>query len=76
MRTPCGRVDILLRAPHTLYIIELKLDKSTEVAMNQIDLKQYPERFRLCGLPMVKVGVNFDSDTHTIGEWKISAVES
>ena len=37
VRTPSGRVDIVLRTPHTLYIIELKLDKSAETAMNQID---------------------------------------
>ena len=40
--------------------------------MNQIDLRQYPERFRLYGLPIVKVGISFDSDTHTLGEWKIA----
>ncbi len=75
VRTPRGRVDIVLRAPHTLYIIELKLDKSSDAAMNQIDLRQYPERFRLCGLPVVKVGINFDSEAHTLGEWRISALE-
>ena len=72
VRTPRGRVDVVLRAPHTLYIIELKLDKGADVAMNQIDLKQYPERFRLYGLPIVKVGISFDSETHTLGEWKIA----
>lgn len=72
VRTPRGRVDVVLRAPHTLYIIELKLDKGAGVAMNQIDLKQYPERFRLYGLPIVKVGISFDSETHTLGEWKIA----
>lgn len=72
VRTPKGRVDIVLRAPHSLYIMELKLDKSADIAMNQIDLKQYPERFLLCGLPIVKVGINFDSGTHTLGEWQIS----
>ncbi len=72
VRTPRGRVDIVMRTPHTLYIIELKLDKDAEVAMGQIDLKQYPERFRLYGLPIVKVGVNFDSATHTLGSWKIN----
>ncbi len=72
VRTPKGRVDIVLRAPHTLYIMELKLDKSADTAMSQIDLKHYPERFRLCGLPVVKVGINFDSETHTLGEWQIS----
>ncbi len=74
VRTPRGRVNIVIRAPHSLYIIELKLGKNAEVAMNQIDLKQYPERFRLCGLPLVKVGVSFDCERRTLGDWKISAL--
>ena len=28
--------------------------------MNQIDLKDYPSRFAMCGLPIIKVGINFD----------------
>lgn len=51
--------------------MELKLDKDANTAMEQIDLKNYPERFALCGLPVVKVGVSFDSERYTIGDWKI-----
>ena len=29
--------------------------------MEQINLKNYPERFALCGLPVVKVAVNFSN---------------
>ena len=71
VRTPRGRVDIVLRTRTTLYLMELKLNKSAGEAMEQIDLKNYPERFALCGLPIVKVAVSFDSEQCTIGEWKI-----
>ena len=71
VRTPQGRVDVVMRTHSTLYIIELKLDKSAGEAMRQIDLKQYPERFALCGLPVVKVGINFDSERHTLTDWEI-----
>ena len=71
VRTPRGRVDLVMRTPYTLYIIELKLDKDADTALQQIDLKNYPERFARCGLPVVKVGINFDREKHTIGEWKI-----
>lgn len=71
VRTPNGRVDVVMRTATTLYVIELKLNKSAEAAMSQINLKQYPDRFALCGLPIVKVGINFDADRHTLGEWKI-----
>ena len=71
VRTPRGRVDIVLRTKTTLYLMELKLDKSAGEAMEQIDLKNYPERFALCGLPVVKVTVSFDSERCTIGDWEI-----
>ena len=71
VRTPRGRVDIVLRTKTTLYLMELKLNKSAGEAMEQIDLKNYPERFALCGLPVVKVAVSFDSERCTIGDWKI-----
>ena len=74
VRTSRGRVDVVMRTDHTLYIIELKLDKDADAALGQIDLKQYPERFALCGLPMVKVGISFDKEKRTIGDWKIEKV--
>ena len=71
VRTPHGRVDVVMRTPAALYLIEVKMDKSADVAMQQIDLTQYPERFALCGVPIVKVGINFDSRQRTISDWKI-----
>ena len=75
VRTPRGRVDMVLRTATTLYVVELKLNQTAESALNQIDLKQYPERFALCGLPVVKVGISFDTEKRTIGEWKIEKAE-
>ena len=71
VRTPRGRVDVVLRTKTTLYVMELKLDKTAGEAMEQINLKNYPERFALCGLPVVKVAINFDSERCTIGDWMI-----
>ena len=62
---------MVMRTPAILYVMELKLDKTADAAMQQIDLKNYPERFALCGLPIVKVGINFDRERRTLGEWKI-----
>ena len=72
VRTPHGRVDVVIRTSAKLYLIELKLDKSADKAMDQINLKNYAERFALCGLPIVKVGINFDSRKGTIEDWKIA----
>lgn len=71
VRTPRGRVDVVMRTKTTLYVMELKLNKSSDDAMQQIDLKNYPERFTLCGLPVVKVAVNFDEEKRTLEGWKI-----
>ena len=73
VHTPRDRVDVVLRTSTTLYLIELKLDKSADDAIEQINLKNYAERFALCGLPIVKVGINFDSKKGTIGDWKIES---
>ena len=72
VRTPGGRVDMVMRTATTLYVVELKLNQSAEAAMQQIDLKNYPERFALCGLPVVKVGINFDMERHTLKDWMIT----
>lgn len=58
------------KATH-LYLFELKIGKSANAAMSQINLKDYAKRFALCGLPVVKVGVNFDVETHTVSDWKV-----
>ncbi len=72
VRTPKGRVDMVMRTASKLYLVELKLDAGADAAMQQIDLKQYPERFALCGLPVVKVAIDFDREAHNISGWKIS----
>ena len=72
VRTPKDRVDMVMRTATRLYLVELKLDAGADAAMQQIDLKQYPERFALCGLPVVKVAIDFDRETHNISGWKIS----
>ena len=71
VRTSSGRVDMVMNSGKALYLFELKLNKSASDAMRQINLKDYPSRFALCGLPVVKVGINFDIDRHTIDDWQI-----
>lgn len=71
VRTPRGRVDVVMRTASTLYVMELKLGQNADAALQQIDLKDYSERFALCSLPIVKVGISFDRKKRTIGDWKI-----
>ena len=73
VHTPRGRVDVVLLTKTDLYVIELKLNKSAQAAMQQINLKNYRQRFVLCGLPITKVGINFDSAQGTVEDWVIEA---
>ena len=71
VHTPTGRVDIVMKTDKALYLFELKLNMSAQAAMKQIDLKDYASKFAVSGLPIVKVGINFDPERRTIGEWKV-----
>ena len=71
VHTPTGRVDIVMKTAKALYIFELKMNMSAQAAINQIDLKDYSSKFALSGLPIVKVGINFDPKRRTIGDWEV-----
>lgn len=71
VHTPKGRVDIVMLTHTRLYIIELKLNKDAQTAMRQINLKDYAQRFALCGKPIIKVGINFNAKSGQIEDWVI-----
>ena len=58
-------------ASKAIYLFELKLNKSAQTAMDQINLKDYSSKLALSGPPIKKVGINFDSSRHTIGDWEV-----
>ena len=71
VHTPKGRVDMVLLTNTDLYLLELKLNKSAQAAMRQINPKNYHRRFALSGKPITKVGINFDSTKGNIEDWII-----
>ncbi len=71
VHTPKERVDIVLLTRTDLYLIELKLNKDAQAAVQQINLKNYAQRFALCGKPVTKVGINFDATTGNITDWMV-----
>ena len=70
-RTVTGRVDVVMKTAKALYLFELKLNMSAEAAMKQMDVKNYAAKFALSGLPIVKVGINFDPKRRTLSDWKV-----
>ncbi len=69
-----GRADAVLHMPDTTYVMELKFDKSAEEALQQIDDKGYLIPYSANGKRLVKVGVNYDCEKRTIGDWIIKEV--
>ena len=64
VHTATGRVDMAMILWGKLYLVEVKIDKSVDEALCQIDLKGYDKLYALTDLPVIKVGVNFDTVTH------------
>ena len=70
VRVAKGRMDILVKTERSIYVMELKLDGSVEEALQQIDDKGYAIPWQADGRRVVKVGINFSTDTRTIDAWK------
>ncbi len=70
VKTNDGRMDAVVKTDTHIYIFEFKLDKSTQEALNQIKEKEYFNKYLLDKRTLVLVGVNFDSLTGEISEWK------
>ena len=66
-----GRANAVMHMPDTIYVFELKVDKSAEEALAQIDEKGYMLPYHSEGKRLVKIGISFDSTQRTISEWKI-----
>ncbi len=70
-RTAKGRIDITLETKDTVYVMELKFNKSADEALEQIEVKHYPDAFKMKGKEIVKVGMNFSmKDGCNTLEWK------
>ena len=71
VQSAIGRADVVLKLSDAVYVFEFKFDGTPEEALAQIESKNYAIPFQSDGRRIVKIGVNFDSTTRTIGEWKI-----
>ena len=69
--TAIGRADAVVKLQDAIYVFEFKVDSTPEEALAQINSKGYAIPYQADHRKIVKVGVNFDSATRTIGEWKI-----
>ena len=69
--TSRGRMDVTIQTHDYIYIMELKVDKSADEALKQIEDKQYAAPFAADPRKLFKVGVCFGSESKGIDEWKV-----
>jgi hypothetical protein len=65
-----GMPDIVVKTRKYIYVIEVKLDSTPKVALEQIEAKQYAVPYAMDGREIIKLGVNFSSETRTIDAWE------
>ena len=49
----------MMETGDTIYVMELKFNKSAEEALAQVDAKHYADAFKMSGKKVVKIGLNF-----------------
>ena len=69
--TSRGRMDVTIQTRDYIYVMELKVDKSADEALKQIEDKQYAAPFAADPRKLFKVGVCFGSESKGIDEWKV-----
>ena len=70
--TSDGRMDIVMQTPGYVYILELKVNQSAAVALEQIEEKGYAASFAADSRRLFKIGINFDTRTKRIDDWTIA----
>lgn len=74
-QTSDGRMDIALKLPDAIYIMELKYGKTAEEATDQILQKDYAVRFAADTRPVYAIGLNISQDRRTIESFEIKKVK-
>ena len=70
--TSNGRMDVLIQTPDFIYILELKVNQTATAALQQIEEKGYALPFASDPRQLFKIGINFQTDTKLIDDWKIA----
>jgi len=75
VKTNAGRIDDVVETADRIYLFEFKLDKDAESALQQVNEQRYSQKYQLQGKQITCVGVNFNTTTRNVNEWKTLEVE-
>lgn len=73
-RTNNGRIDAVATNEDFVFVFEFKLNKSEEIALEQIKSRDYYRRYMDSGKTIRLVGVNFDNEAGQIVRWTYETV--
>ncbi|MBE6362357.1 MAG: AAA family ATPase [Lentisphaerae bacterium] len=73
-RTNNGRIDAVATNEDFVFIFEFKLNKSDEIALQQIKDRDYYRRYMNSGKKIFLIGVNFDQEAGQIDSWSYETV--
>ena len=68
-----GRIDMVLKTADYVYVFEFKLDGTAEDAIRQINDKSYVLPFNPEDRHIVKIGLNFSTQTRNIEKWLVDS---
>ena len=71
VRTAKGRLDVVVRTEGHIYVMEVKLDRPAQEAIEQIDSKNYLLPYSLEGRQLTKIGISFSTEERNVTEWVI-----
>lgn len=66
-----GSIDIVIKTSAYIYLIELKINGTAEDAIKQINERQYSAPFASDSRKLIKLGIGFAENTHTIDSYII-----
>lgn len=69
-----GRIDLIIKTTHFIYLMEFKLEGTAEEALAQINEKHYAVPFQADERKVYKIGINFSNKTRNIQKWIIEEV--
>ena len=70
-----GRIDTTIEEGNWRYIFEFKLNLTSEIALDQIERKEYFQKYLRSGKRIMIVGANFDFEKRQISDWKSKEIE-
>jgi hypothetical protein len=69
VRNSAGATDVVIKTSGYIYVVEIKIDSSSDVALKQIEDKGYATPYLADGREVIKLGINFSTESRTISDW-------